>query len=232
MKKWTRNLLIGTGAYAAYSIFATAFIRNQPFVEKRFSGTGIALTFDDGPHPVYTPQLLDLLKRYDVKATFFVVGSKVEKYPYIIKRMNEEGHAIGIHHYEHKSNWVLTPRQLQKQLEQTAAAISHCTGRRPTLYRPPWGHFNITTPFISKNYRTILWSHIFGDWKVERARALYEELHNAAENGAVFLLHDCGKTLGADEEAPKYMLECLARFLADCQERNLPFVQLEGTYNG
>lgn len=232
MKKWTRNLLVGTGAYAAYSIFATALIRNQSFVEKRFSGKGIALTFDDGPHPVYTPQLLDLLKRYDVKATFFVVGSKVEKYPYIIKRMHEEGHAIGIHHYEHISNWMLIPRQLQKQLEQTAEAILHCTGRRPTLYRPPWGHFNITTPFIAKNYRTVLWSHLFGDWKVERAKNLYKDLHNAVEDGAVFLLHDCGKTLGADEEAPKYMLEGLARFLADCQERNLPFVQLEGPYNG
>ncbi|KGR87025.1 polysaccharide deacetylase family protein [Lysinibacillus odysseyi] len=232
MKRWTRNLLIGTGVYGVYSIFATAVIRNQSFVEKRFSGKGIALTFDDGPHPVYTPQLLDLLKRYDIRATFFVVGSKVEKYPYIIKRIHEEGHAIGIHHYEHKSNWVLTPRQLQKQLEKTAAAISHCTGKRPILYRPPWGHFNATTPFIARNYRMVLWSHIFGDWKVERAKMLYNDLHNAAEDGAVFLLHDCGKTLGADEEAPKYMLECLARFLADCEKINVPFVQLEGLYNG
>jgi peptidoglycan-N-acetylglucosamine deacetylase len=232
MKKWTRNLLIGTGIYAAYSVLATALIRSRPFVEKRFAGKGIALTFDDGPHPVYTPQLLDLLKRYEIKATFFVVGSKVEKYPYIIKRMQEEGHAIGIHHYEHKSNWVLSPGQLADQLERTAKVISHCTGRRPALYRPPWGHFNIAVPFIAKGYRTVLWSHIFGDWKIEKAKNLYEELHNAVEDGAVFLLHDCGKTLGADEEAPKFMLESLACFLADCQEQNIHFVQLEGPGNG
>lgn len=232
MKKWTRNLLIGTGIYATYSIFATAIIRNQSFVQKRFAGKGIALTFDDGPHPVYTLQLLDLLKRYEVKATFFVVGSKVEKYPYIIKRMHEEGHAIGIHHYEHTSNWVLTPGQLDSQLERTAAAIEQCIGRRPILYRPPWGHFNVTTPFIAKSYRTVLWSHIFGDWKIERAKRLYEDLHNAVEDGAVLLLHDCGKTLGADEEAPKFMLESLACFLADCQEQSVSFVQLEGSYDG
>lgn len=232
MKKWTKNLLIGTGIYATYSIFATAIIRQQSFVEKRFKGKGIALTFDDGPHPIYTPQLLDLLKRYEIKATFFVVGSKVEKYPYIIKRMHEEGHTIGIHHYEHKSNWVLTPWQLTEQLERTAAAISNCTGKRPALYRPPWGHFNIAVPFTAKGYRIVLWSHIFGDWKVERAKMLYEDLHNAVEDGAVFLLHDCGKTLGADEEAPKFMLESLASFLADCQEQNIQFVQLEGSHNG
>ena len=232
MRKWTRTLLAGAGIYAAYSVLATAVIRQQPFVEKRFSGKGVALTFDDGPHPVYTPQLLDLLKRYDIQATFFVVGSKVEKYPYIIKRMHEEGHSIGIHHYEHTSNWVLTPRRLHRQMEQTAQAILRCTGRRPVLYRPPWGHFNMATPLIANGYRTVLWSHIFGDWKVERARVLYEDLHNAVEDGAVFLLHDCGKTLGADEEAPKFMLESLASFLADCHERNVPFVPLEGTSNG
>ena len=232
MKKGTRALLIGTGVYATYSIVATMLIRRQPFVEKRFTGKGIALTFDDGHNPIYTPQLLDLLKLYDIKATFFVVGSKAEKYPYIIKRMHEEGHSIGIHHYEHKSNWVLTPSQLHRQLEQTAQVIFCCTGRWPVLYRPPWGHFNMSTPLIANGYRTVLWSHIFGDWKVERTRMLYEDLHNAVEDGAVFLLHDCGKTLGADEEAPKFMLESLARFLADCQERNVPFIKLEGSENG
>ncbi|MGM9950947.1 MAG: polysaccharide deacetylase family protein [Lysinibacillus sp.] len=232
MKNWTRALLVGAGVYATYSILATALIRRQPFVETRFPGRGIALTFDDGPHPTYTPQLLDLLKRYGIKATFFIVGSKAEKYPYIIKRMHEEGHSIGIHHYEHTSNWVLTPSGLQQQLEKSAQVIFRCTDRWPVLYRPPWGHFNMATPLIVKGYRTVLWSHIFGDWKVERARMLYEELHNAAEDGAIFLLHDCGKTLGADEEAPKFMLESLARFLADCQKRNIPFVKLEGPYNG
>ena len=232
MKKGTRALLIGTGVYATYSILATMLIRRQPFVEKRFTGKGIALTFDDGPNPIYTPRLLDLLKLYEIKATFFVVGSKAEKYPYIIKRMHEEGHSIGIHHYEHKSNWMLTPSQLHQQLERTAQVIFRCTGRRPVLYRPPWGHFNMTTPLIANGYRTVLWSHIFGDWKVERARMLYENLHNAVEDGAVFLLHDCGKTLGADEEAPKFMLESLACFLADCQEQNVPFVKLEGSDNG
>ena len=101
----------------------------------------IALTFDDGPNPEYTPQLLDLLKKYGVKASFFVVGSKVKAYPDIIKRMSQEGHTIGIHHYDHISSWILSPFQLKKQLQMTEQAIMECTHEKVTFYRPPWGQF-------------------------------------------------------------------------------------------
>lgn len=75
-------------------------------------GTGLedfALTFDDGPDPFYTPRLLDLLKRYNMKATFFLVGSHAEKHPEVVKRIHSEGHLIGIHNYVHKSNWLMRP---------------------------------------------------------------------------------------------------------------------------
>ncbi|WJH35220.1 polysaccharide deacetylase family protein [Paenibacillus sp. CC-CFT747] len=76
----------------------------------RQGGKGqIALTFDDGPDPVYTPRLLDLLKERGIRATFFVLGSKAEKHPDLIRRMHEEGHQIGIHNYTHLSNWLMTP---------------------------------------------------------------------------------------------------------------------------
>jgi peptidoglycan-N-acetylglucosamine deacetylase len=199
-----------------YAIFPTVLIRSFEWgIMKKLKGAGMALTFDDGPNPEYTGQLLDLLKKYDVKATFFVVGSKVKKYPDVIKRMHHEGHTIGIHHYHHVSSWVLSPFQLKKQLSLTEMAIQECTNERVTFYRPPWGHFNLFTLLLSKKYQIVMWSAIFGDWKVQTS--LLEKLRKTTEPGSILLLHDCGETWGADREAPKYMLESLEVFLRENQ---------------
>jgi peptidoglycan/xylan/chitin deacetylase (PgdA/CDA1 family) len=87
----------------------------------------MALTFDDGPNPEYTMKLLDLLKDYGIKATFFVVGNKVKSNPEIIKRMHEEGHTIGIHHF-HQFQVGFFLQHLRRQLDMTAKAINECCG--------------------------------------------------------------------------------------------------------
>jgi peptidoglycan-N-acetylglucosamine deacetylase len=200
-----------------YTIFPTVFIRSFGWgIMKKLNGAGMALTFDDGPNPEYTEQLLDLLKKYDAKATFFVVGSKVKKNPDVIKRMHHEGHTIGIHHYHHVSSWILSPFQLKKQLKLTEMAIQECTNEKVLFYRPPWGHFNLFTLLFSKKYQIVMWSAIFGDWKVQTN--LLEKLRKTTDPGSILLLHDCGETWGADREAPKYMLESLEDFLRENQE--------------
>lgn len=225
MKK-TTVLLTALSLYLGYSVGATALLRQHSTVQRHCSN-GIALTFDDGPHPSYTPQLLDLLKRYRIKATFFLVGSKVEQYPQIVKRMHEEGHAIGIHHYTHTSNLLLTPRKLQQQLHKTKQVIFQCIGEEVSLYRPPWGHFNAAIPFVTKQYQLVLWTHILGDWKVKVARdELYNRLVTHAADGVIFVLHDSGETLGAEENAPQFMLESLEQFLDYSQNQHLTFVKL------
>ena len=151
-----------------YTVIPTIIIRISGWgITKNIKGEGIALTFDDGPNPEYTTQLLDLLKKYEVKASFFVVGSKVKRNAELIKRMHQEGHTIGIHHYNHISSWILSPFQLRKQLIMTEKAIHDCTNGEVVFYRPPWGHFNLFTLLLSKKYHIIMWSNIFGDWKVE-----------------------------------------------------------------
>ena len=212
-----------------YSVIPTVLIRIFGIgITKRIDADGIALTFDDGPNPLYTPQLLDLLKKYEIKASFFVVGSKAQKNPEIIKRMNEEGHTIGIHHFNHLSNWILSPFQLKKQLEQTEMAIRKSTNEQVTFYRPPWGHFNIFTLFVSKKYKKIMWSNIFGDWKVEKCKNhLLEQLRETTKPGSILLLHDCGQTLGADSEAPHYMMKDLEIFLQENKERGTRFITLK-----
>lgn len=186
------------------------------------------LTFDDGPNPQHTPRLLDVLQEHDVKACFFVVGSKVKQYPEIVKRMAAEGHTVGIHHYHHISNWILTPWQLKKQLIMTEQAIMECTHENVRFYRPPWGHFNLVTPFVSKKYICVMWSTIFGDWKVVNAKnKLLDGLKNCKADGEIILLHDCGETLGADIEAPRYTIDNLELFLRATNKDEIHFINLK-----
>ena len=127
--------------------------------------TKIAFTFDDGPDSKYTPILLDLLKKYEVKATFFVVGSKAEKLPELIQRMHNEGHLIGIHNYVHHANWLMTPWKVRKGLNRSAEIIENIIGVRPSYYRPPWGLLNIFDLILRSKYKMILWSVMVGDWR-------------------------------------------------------------------
>ncbi|USK70552.1 polysaccharide deacetylase family protein [Peribacillus asahii] len=212
-----------------YSIIPTVIIRTCGWgITQKVKGENrIALTFDDGPNPEYTTQLLDLLKKYQVKASFFVVGSKVKSNSDLVKRMHQEGHTIGIHHFQHISSWLMPPFILRRQLYVTEQAIKECTNEKVAFYRPPWGHFNLFTLFLSKNYHIVMWSHIFGDWKVKNCQqTLLDELRLATERGSILLLHDCGETLGADQEAPRYMLEQLEVYLHESKEKGIRFMTL------
>ncbi|WP_341300916.1 polysaccharide deacetylase family protein [Lysinibacillus sp. FSL H8-0500] len=212
-KRLAKTVLFATGGLLFYSIAATAIYKKTLLVQTSCR-EGVALTFDDGPHPIYTPQLLDLLKEFDIHATFFVVGKQAQAYPAIIKRMHEEGHTIGIHHYQHTSNWLMLPQKVKKEIEQCAQIIEQITGERPTLYRPPWGHLNVCVPMLAKPYRIVLWTRHFTDWRIACIQHTLEaDLVEAAKAESILLLHDNGQTLGADENAPKYMLEHLASYL-------------------
>ncbi|RFU64895.1 polysaccharide deacetylase family protein [Peribacillus glennii] len=216
-----------------YTIIPTVLIRKKSIgITKRLlEQKTLSLTFDDGPDPIYTIQLLDLLKKYGVKATFFVVGHKVERHPEIIERMHKEGHTIGIHHYQHVSSWFLTPFALKKQLIKTEKAIRECIKEDVIFYRPPWGHFNVFTLLLSRKYQIIMWSDIFSDWKVHKVKgSLLERLRATNDSGSVLLLHDSGDTFGADIEAPRYMLESLEVYLKESKQRGLTFTSLHEAY--
>jgi peptidoglycan-N-acetylglucosamine deacetylase len=223
-------LIFITVIFFIYSIISTIVIRSLNFKIIRrvpFDRT-IALTFDDGPHPSYTSALLDMLKKHGINATFFVVGEHAEQNPGLIKRMKEEGHSLGLHHYRHISSWFLTPWGLKKQLERSNEVIRGITGKETYLYRPPWGHLNLYSLLFAKRYRIIIWSHIFKDWKVKECRNhLLRRLNHADSEGSVYVLHDNGATLGADKDAPKYMLECVDAFIEDALERNIRFISLD-----
>ncbi|SDF95071.1 Peptidoglycan/xylan/chitin deacetylase, PgdA/CDA1 family [Fontibacillus panacisegetis] len=187
-----------------------------------------ALTFDDGPDPVYTPKLLDLLKRYGAKATFFVVGSNAEKNPHLIRRMYDEGHLVGIHNYVHKTNWLMFPDTVKKQIQKTNKIIYEVTGKTTHYYRPPWGIVNLFDFAKRNDTQIVLWSSIFNDWRVKvGADRLTKRMLKKLRGGEVFLLHDCGATLGADNGAPGEMLIALERVLEEAQRRGLRSIRID-----
>lgn len=194
-------------------------------------GTGskeFALTFDDGPDPRFTPQLLDLLLRYNAKATFFVVGANAERYPDLIQRMHAEGHLIGIHNYVHKTNWLMRPATVRRQIERTADIIYNITGERSTYYRPPWGIVNLFDISKRRQVQIVLWSAMFGDWREKLgADRLTEKMLARLNPGEVMLLHDSGTTLGADPDAPEHMLVALERTLEVAQSRALRSIRID-----
>ncbi|MEC2343513.1 polysaccharide deacetylase family protein [Paenibacillus barengoltzii] len=196
--------------------------------KRGISEKAFALTFDDGPDPKYTPQLLDLLKRHGAKATFFLVGSNAEKHPELIKRMYEEGHLIGSHNYVHKTNWLMGPSAVKKQIQKTNQIIYDVTGFNSHYYRPPWGIVNLFDFANRGKTQIVLWSAMFGDWRVKvGADRLTERMLKKLRGGEVFLLHDCGATLGANTGAPAEMLIALERVLKEADRRGLRSIRID-----
>jgi peptidoglycan/xylan/chitin deacetylase (PgdA/CDA1 family) len=188
----------------------------------------IAFTFDDGPNPIYTPQLLDLLKHYHIKATFFVLGSKAEKYPELIARMHQEGHLIGIHNYVHRSNWFMSPWTVRFYLKKSAAIIEKITGVRPIYYRPPWGLMNLFDFLLLKQFKIILWSVMAEDWRSRGGSdKIKTSLLKQIDNGDIILLHDCGTTLGANEDAPANTIKALQDVLKQLTNRGFTCVRID-----
>jgi len=152
----------------------------------------VALTFDDGPHPKFTPQLLALLQHYDVKATFFVVGEMVDKYPDLLRSEQFAGHVIGNHTYHHVNLTRIPQDEIASEWEGCQTAVKQTTGLTMTYCRPPGGDYDreVITTAAALGLTTVLWTNDPGDYadpgrKVIRARVL-----RGIEDGAVILLHD------------------------------------------
>ena len=131
----------------------------------------IAITFDDGPHPDFTPRLLDTLKEMNIKATFFMVGRCVVTYPNIVKRMVDEGHEVANHSWSHPLLTSLGDAAVESQMRRTHDAIIKACGVTPTLYRPPYGGTRLSQrKRINElfGYTTILWDVDPLDWQSPR----------------------------------------------------------------
>ena len=179
----------------------------------------ISLTFDDGPDPKYTPQVLDILKREHVPASFFVVGVNVEEHPDLIARAYREGHTIGNHTYSHPNIATLTEESTARQLSMTQRLIEHATGRLTTLFRPPYNADSEPqtpaeiAPILraqQKNYVTVGERIDPRDWEVGITPAqIVSEVMSEKNNGHIVLLHDAGGDRSATVAALPLLIHTL-----------------------
>jgi peptidoglycan-N-acetylglucosamine deacetylase len=153
----------------------------------------LTLTFDDGPDVKITPMILDILKKHDIKAAFFLIGSKAEKYPEIVRRMDEEGHVIAGHSYSHHFFFDLFSfKHMQEELIKTEEVIAQITGRHIRLFRPPYG---VTNPMLAKavramGYQSIGWSLKSRDTVISEKETLLGRLNDRMKPGDIILFHD------------------------------------------
>jgi peptidoglycan/xylan/chitin deacetylase (PgdA/CDA1 family) len=154
---------------------------------------GVALTFDDGPHPDGTPAVLDLLGEANAPATFFLVGEQVERWPGIAERIALEGHVVALHGYRHRNMLRLPPSAVERDLDRGAEVIEGATGVRPALYRPPYGIFSPAGLAIARRrgFELLLWSRWGHDWRGSIApERIAAESTRELGHGDVLLLHD------------------------------------------
>ncbi len=155
----------------------------------------IALSFDDGPHPQYTPQLLQVLDRYQIRASFFWLGACVKRSPAIAKEVYGRGHWIGLHSYDHRNFPTLSPTELQQTLETTQTAIQaacNLSAEKVRDVRPPNGLFTPKTLKLLHqwNYRPVMWSVVPEDWVRPGVNTVVQRVNKEVKNGSIIVLHD------------------------------------------
>lgn len=181
----------------------------------------IALTFDDGPHKKYTPEILDVLSKYDAKATFFIVGENAEKNPELALRIHDENHELAIHTYTHPFKTNVS--NLIKEIKQTHATIYGITGYSPVLFRPVEGQYTdaMIDAIHKEGYKVVMWSwHLDTfDWKSPGEKKIINTVLKGAKPGSVVLFHDGG---GNREQT----IKALKKVLPELEKQGYKFVTI------
>lgn len=217
--------------YVALVLAGVFVLRLRMFVDAVLEGPpdarGVALSFDDGPHPEHTRRILDLLDAGGAKATFFVVGHKAKRFPHVVKEIAERGHALGIHSYAHdRLMSLMSPRMAARDLRMALEVVESAVGERPYMFRPPVGH---TSPRLAQaiqkmHLAVVGWSArgydgLGGADPVKVAARVERDLRD----GAIVLLHDAAERDDHDPVA----IKALPRILAAMKERGLRAVRLD-----
>ena len=181
----------------------------------------IALTFDDGPHPRYTPKILEILKKYGVKATFFVIGQNIEYYPGIVEQIIADGHEIGNHTYRHKHTRMLDEDTFCKDVSRCDGMLFEKCDYNIKLFRPPEGYVDEKVRMISKElgYSIILWNIDTRDWAHETPYMIEQNIINNISAGDIILMHDY-------VSGENSTIEALDRVIPKLLDENYKFVSV------
>jgi peptidoglycan-N-acetylglucosamine deacetylase len=167
--------------------WAKGRVVNHGYTEQKY----IALTFDDGPQPHYTRQILDILAAHDIRATFFMIGKMVKAYPKLAREVRDGGHAIGNHTWGHPSE----PKNPRAEVDDTNAILEKTLGIKVELFRPPYGILNNGMAPVARQEKqtVVLWNSVSSDWaKTATAETIYTQTLKLARPGGIVLLHDGG----------------------------------------
>ncbi len=175
------------------------------------SGNNISITFDDGPNPEFTPEVLELLKSYSQHASFFLIGEQAEANKELVKQIISEGHSIGNHSFSHVKNFgFFSSAKIIEELNKTNAVIQKITGKTPKLFRPPFG---VTNPNIKKalkqtHHLSIGWSKRSYDTTNISEEKIFQNITKNLKKGDIILLHDSSaKTVRVLEQLLQYLQE-------------------------
>lgn len=189
-------LLLLNILFSILSICATSSLENDQDVDiyhrNRNQYMKISLTFDDGPHPRQTKEILDLLDEYDIKATFFVVGVNAENYPSVLEDVIKRGHEIGNHTYSHPHISCMNAYTLKIELDRCESMIYGLTDYKTKLFRPPEGIVDNDVKSAVRNldYKVILWDIDTRDWAHTPPETISENVITNVRSGDIILMHD------------------------------------------
>jgi peptidoglycan/xylan/chitin deacetylase (PgdA/CDA1 family) len=216
------------------------------FLWRTDSPRKLAITFDDGPNPKITPELLKLLQAHNARATFFVVGRFASQCSGLLRETALRGHAIGNHTATHANLFWRTPGQIRGEIQRCNDAVGSVTGAPPQWFRPPWGFRNpwVVSSAVALGLKTAMWSALPGDWRVKPAAWLIERLaiiekrtqeaisaakEPAKNYGEILCLHDGDfRFLNGDRSAT---IEALRYWLPRWRDLGLEFVTIDQAVN-
>ncbi|MBE6601001.1 MAG: hypothetical protein E7637_00625 [Ruminococcaceae bacterium] len=211
-RRWVRPFALLLGCMAVcLSIPTSAASQTCAYRSVKTESRRIALTFDDGPHPTQTKRILDILDRYGVHATFFMVGENVENYSDAAKEVAARGNEIGNHTFSHARLGCLDTDSVNEEIEHCEKTIERICGTAPRLFRPPQGILNeaIEGCSVERDYRLILWSLDTRDWEVKNTQRIVETVLSSIKAGDIVLMHDYIGTHSRTAEALEILLPTL-----------------------
>ncbi|MDI6869921.1 MAG: glycerol-3-phosphate acyltransferase [Bacillota bacterium] len=213
-------VLLNRYVYQGFGTQAGVFRHGNPHLPY------VALTFDDGPDPRYTPEVLRILRQEEVPATFFLVGAHASRYPELVRRIQQEGHEIGNHTYSHRNLFLLQPPAIEREVARAEEVLRRITGERPRLFRPPRGLYdaNLSRVLAERRYAVVLWSVSSRDWVEVSPRLIARNVLGAVRGGDILLFHDSGAILSAQGGNRKHMLQALPYIIKRLKTEGFRFV--------
>jgi peptidoglycan/xylan/chitin deacetylase (PgdA/CDA1 family) len=223
-------LTIAAGGLASTLGYASMAPKSQ-LLGRTFVGTGahsrlLALTFDDGPHPSHTYDLLEVLDQHRVRATFFMIGSHVRQFPKIAEAVARAGHVTGNHTFSHPNLIFCSATRIRRELAECGRALTDALGEHSSLFRPPFGgrHPGVLRLAREAGLRTVMWSVTAYDWNPKTPDWIEARVARQVRGGDIILMHDGGhRDLDASRSAT---VQATGRLIRRCRDQGFAFVTI------